>query len=192
VWARAGVLVNELARPALFLNLPVRHRERVANPLGEPGYASLRLLLRSPPAWAVDGSEVFICENPNLLAIAAQQLGERCAPLVCTDGMPAAAQRTLLAQLADAGARLKYHGDFDWPGLQIGNHVIRVCGARSWRFGATDYQHALGCASHAEHRLAGMPVAASWDALLAPAMQARGLALAEEGLAAVLLQDLQR
>ena len=28
VWAKAGVLVNELARPALFLNLPTRETER--------------------------------------------------------------------------------------------------------------------------------------------------------------------
>jgi hypothetical protein len=34
--------------------------------------------------------------------------------------MPSAAQQTLLAQLAAAGARLRYHGDFDWAGLVIG------------------------------------------------------------------------
>jgi len=28
VWARAGILVNELARPALFLNLPTRGMPR--------------------------------------------------------------------------------------------------------------------------------------------------------------------
>jgi hypothetical protein len=38
--------------------------------------------------------------------------------------------------------------------------------------------------------LAGAPVAASWDAALAPAMRQRGLAIPEESVAAVLLQDL--
>lgn len=92
VWARAGVLVNELARPALFLNLPTRAGTCFAAEAGEPAYASLRLLLRSPPALCVGGRAVHVCENANIVAIAADRLGPRCAPLVCTDGMPAAAQ----------------------------------------------------------------------------------------------------
>jgi uncharacterized protein (TIGR02679 family) len=191
-WARAGVLVNELARPVLFLNLATRGDSLAVATLGEPAYASLRRLLRAPPAWAVDGREVFVCENPNLLAIAADRLGLRCAPLVCTDGMPAAAQRCLLMQLARAGARLRYHGDFDWPGLHIASQVMRAHAAQPWRFGAVDYQAAVGSSAHAQHRLTGTPVAAAWDAALAPAMQAHGLAIAEEALAASLLQDLAR
>jgi len=191
-WARAGVLVNELARPVLFLNLATRGDSLAVATLGEPAYASLRRLLRAPPAWAVDGREVFVCENPNLLAIAADRLGLRCAPLVCTDGMPAAAQRCLLMQLARAGARLRYHGDFDWPGLHIASQVMRAHAAQPWRFGAVDYQAAVGSSAHAQHRLTGTPVAAAWDAALAPAMQAHGLAIAEEALTASLLQDLAR
>ena len=41
-WARAGVLVNELARPVVVLNLPVGDGERTAHLAGEPGYLSLR------------------------------------------------------------------------------------------------------------------------------------------------------
>jgi uncharacterized protein (TIGR02679 family) len=190
VWARAGILVNELARPALFLNLPTPAGTCFAAEAGVPAYASLRALLRSPPALAVDGRPVYICENPNVIAIAADRLGPRCAPLVCTDGMPAAAQRTLLTQLARTGAWLLYHGDFDWPGLRIANQVIRTFGAQPWRLGSGDY---AACAiSSTGHLLAGAPVAASWDAALAPTMQARGLAIPEEAVAATLLQDLQR
>ncbi|MDD5387769.1 MAG: TIGR02679 family protein [Gallionellaceae bacterium] len=190
IWARAGVLVNELARPALFLNLPsVGHEPPLSAP-GEPGYVSLRRLLRAPPDWAVAGRAVFVCENPNLIAIAADQLGERCAPLVCTDGMPAAAQRNLLAQLDQAGARLRYHGDFDWPGLHIANHVLRHFGARPWRFGASDYEAAIPLNPRQEQRLSGQPAMASWDAGLAPAMQTHGLAIHEESLATSLLPDL--
>jgi uncharacterized protein (TIGR02679 family) len=135
LWAAAGVLVNELARPALALNLP----GPTGAEAGEPAYLSLRSLVRSPRAWAAAGRAVFVCENPNLLAIAADRLGPRCAPLVCTDGMPAAAQRTLLAQLRAAGATLHYHGDFDWSGVRIGNHMVREHDARPWRFSAADY-----------------------------------------------------
>ena len=42
LWATAGVLVNELARPALFLNLPVKGIDAAEN--GDPRYASLRSL----------------------------------------------------------------------------------------------------------------------------------------------------
>lgn len=189
-WARAGVLVNELARPALFLNLPTREAGIDRRPLGEPAYASLRSLLRSPPRWDAAGRTVFVCENPNLLTIAADRWGAGCAPLVCTDGMPAAAQRCLLSQLAQAGARLRYHGDFDWPGLRIGNHVMREHGAEPWRFGAVDYLAAVQAAPSPAHSLAGNPVEASWDGALTLAMRERRVAIAEEAVAASLLQDL--
>jgi uncharacterized protein (TIGR02679 family) len=191
VWARAGVLVNELARPALFLNVPLGDGE-LPSPPGEPRYASLRMLLRSPPAWSVAGRDVFVCENPNVVAIAAERLGRNCAPLVSTDGMPAAAQRTLLAQLAGAGARLLYHGDFDWPGLRIANCVMRACGARPWRLGAEDYAAAVSRSPHREHQLSGAPATAAWDASLARVMRVAGLAIPEESVAQVLLGDLRR
>jgi uncharacterized protein (TIGR02679 family) len=189
LWARVGVLVNELARPALVLNLPLESAGYLAGNPGEPVYATLRRLLRAPPELAVRGRTVYVCENPNLVAIAADQLGSRCAPLVCTDGMPAAAQRTLLRQLANTGARLLYHGDFDWSGLRIANLVMRSFGAQPWRFGAADYSAAAGVASG--QALTGTPARASWDAALAPAMLQRGLAIAEEGVAAGLLVDLR-
>ncbi|WP_287204855.1 TIGR02679 family protein, partial [Mesorhizobium sp.] len=189
-WARAGVLVNELARPALFLNLPTGATESDRLPLGEPAYASLRSLLRSPQRWEVADRNVYVCENPNLLAIAADRWGAGCAPLVCTDGMPAAAQRCLLAQLAQAGAQLRYHGDFDWPGLRIGNHVMREHGAEPWRFGAADYIAAVPMAPGLAHPLEGKVAEASWDGALAPAMRQHRVAIAEEALAASLLPDL--
>ncbi len=187
LWAAAGVLVNELARPALFLNLPVKDIDAAG---GEPCYASLRSLLRVPPRWDVSGRDVHVCENPNLVAIAADHLGPHCAPLVCTDGMPAAAQRTLLSQLAQAGARLRYHGDFDWPGLRIANHVMRAFGAQPWRFGTTDYVTAVRTTVNQGLSLKGEPIEASWDIALAAAMQQHRVSIAEEAVSASLLPDL--
>ena len=192
VWARAGVLVNELARPALLLNLPVQASETFVCTPGEPAYLSLRRLLRTPPRWAVADLTVFVCENPNLVAIATDRLGAHCAPLVCTDGMPAAAQRTLLTQLMHSGASLRYHGDFDWPGVQIANHVVRAWGAHPWRFGAIDYEAAAASSSRTRRDLDDACIVASWDAALAPAMQRHGLAIAEEAVAASLLADLRQ
>ena len=131
-----------------------------------------------------------MCENPNLVAIAADCVGARCAPLVCTDGMPAAAQRSLLVQLAQAGARLRYHGDFDWAGLRIANYVMRTWEARPWRFMARDYEAAATDAPHTRRDLDGAGVEAAWDDALAPAMRRQGVAIAEEAVAASLLEDL--
>ncbi|GAB2570133.1 TIGR02679 family protein [Dyella jejuensis] len=190
VWARAGVLVNELARPALLLNLPVADPAQAFWIRGEPAYLSLRQLLRTPPTWAVAGKSVFVCENPNVLAIAADDLGTHCAPLVCTDGMPAAAQRTLLYQLQKAGACLHYHGDFDWPGIGIANFVIRTWQATPWRLSASDYEAATRASFHSRHNLEEMSVTATWDSRLAPTMQQHGIAIAEETVVATLLADL--
>jgi uncharacterized protein (TIGR02679 family) len=191
VWAKAGVLVNELARPVLFLNLPMRDAGNHSQSPGEPVYASLRSLLRSPPSWDVADRRVYVCENPNLVAIAADHWGSDCAPLVCTDGMPAAAQRCLLSQLATARAQLCYHGDFDWPGIRIGNHVMREHGAQSWRFGAADYEAAVEGASGIGQTLTGKAARALWDEGLMTAMQQYRLSIAEEALAASLLKDLR-
>jgi len=131
IWAKWGVLVSELASPVLVLNLLARtdtscgQLVQQGRELGEPLHLSLRMLLRTPPRWEVKDRKIFVCENAAVVAMAADRLGERCPPLVCTDGMPAAAQRVLLEQLAAANATLYYHGDFDWPGVTIANFVMR-------------------------------------------------------------------
>lgn len=194
-WARQGVLVGALSAPVLLLDLPASGDTpggalaEQARRLGEPLHLSLRLLLRAPPQWQLAGREVFVCENPSIVAIAAERLARRCPPLVCTDGIPAAAQRTLLAQLAACGARLRHHGDFDWAGVMIGNLLARTVRATPWRFGSSDYlQHA----PRQGRRLGEGIVQASWDAQLSAAMQQHGFALDEEAVAEVLLADLSR
>ena len=205
-WARLGVMVNELALPALCLNLPTRAEFENGHgqswrtrPLeitpapglslpGEPMHISLRRLLRRPPQWDVAGREVFVCENPNIVAIAADRLGALCAPLACTDGMPSAAQQTLLAQLAAQGARLRYHGDFDWAGVTIGNFVMREFGAEPWRFGAADYLSA--CGTRSIELRTDECVTALWDDRLTGVMCEHRAVVHEEALVETLLRDL--
>lgn len=198
-WARYGVVVNELAAPVLTFNLLAADATlsgqllRAAYLSCEPLHLSLRRLLRQPPDWQVADRTVFVCENPEIVAIAADRLGTGCAPIVCTDGMPAAAQRTLLTQLAVAGARLRYHGDFDWPGLAIGNFIVRSFGAQVWRFSARDYMASVDASVAATvdvRPLQGAMVAASWDPDLAPEMTQRAMAIDEEAAVESLLQDL--
>lgn len=190
LWARAGVLVNELARPALALNLPVAGLG-THGPAGEPAYFSLRGLVRTSMTWSVRDRAVYVCENPAVVAIAADELGEECAPLVCTDGMPAAAQRVLLTQLVEAGARLLYHGDFDWPGLRIANHVMAAYQASPWRMSHLDYSRAVEGAPPRRGAMDGVHVLATWDPALTAAMRHHGICVEEEAVVKNLLIDLR-
>ena len=76
--------------------------------------------------------EVFVCENPGVVAAAADALGQRCAPLVCTEGLPSTAAVALLRQLCDGGARVRFHADFDGAGIRIGNLLVEWFHAAPW------------------------------------------------------------
>lgn len=188
VWARAGVLVNELARPALVLNLPLTGGGVWGGRAGEPCHITLRALVRAAPSFDVSGRTISICENPNVVALAADRLGEAAAPLVSTEGMPAAAHRTLLLALSAAGATLRYHGDFDWAGLGFAASAMSTCGAAPWRFTAKHYRAPTDRFTGVP--LIGNPAPSPWDAPLAEEMRSRGLAIAEEAAIDDLIADL--
>lgn len=188
-WASIGVLVNELARPALFMNVPC---SGLSISPGNPQYASLRLLARRPLNWMVGGRYILVCENPNLVAILADRLGTSCPPVVCVDGYLGAAQRAILKQLQASGARLRYHGDYDWPGISIANNVIAKYGAVSWHFSAAEYATAAGSAPDPAVPLDGRAVIASWDADLTAAMAKIGVKIEEEAIAERIIDLLGR
>ncbi|MGH8190832.1 MAG: TIGR02679 family protein, partial [Rhodanobacteraceae bacterium] len=190
LWAAQGVLVNELAKPVAVLNLAVAGADvaarlvQTAAAAGEPVHLSLRVLTRCTPAWR-PGQCVFVCENPAILAAAADTLGARCPSMVSLDGQLSAAPRTLLDQLAARDAEFHYHGDFDWGGLRIANVLFGRYRVVPWHFGASDYQPTAG------PTLQGPPAVASWDAALGPKMQKAGIAIHEESLLDLLLADLR-
>lgn len=137
------------------------------------------------------GSVVRICENPRVVEAAADAGCSRA--LVCTSGSAATVVLTLLDSLASTGCHFAYHGDFDWPGIALANRIMRRYGAQPWRMGSEDYEH-LATRSQAEGipqlPLVGQPVSAVWDAALAPAMAALGVALHEEATLDLLVEDL--
>lgn len=94
----------------------------------------------------------------------------------------------LLRLLVDAGARLRYHGDFDWGGLRIGNLVLDRLPVTPWRFDAAAYHAAAG--SELAAPLTGRPADASWDPSLADAMRELGRQVEEEAVLDPLLADL--
>ncbi|MGH8931627.1 MAG: TIGR02679 family protein [Egibacteraceae bacterium] len=192
-WASVGVLCDELSAPVLVLNLHTDPGSLTGRALvlhaeaGEPARLTLRQLLRHEPRFspAVTGHTVFVCENPSVIAAAADRLGPASAPLVCLDGQRKTAARTLLDLLSASGVALTYHGDFDWGGIRIGNVMHRDHAARPWRFSTPDYH-----ATHGGTPLEGRPVPARWDPTLAPALSEAGRAVHEEQLLDDLLGDL--
>ncbi|WP_326838302.1 TIGR02679 family protein [Halomonas sp. 328] len=196
VWAHAGVLVGgDITSAVLTYRLPTRGRQPLDEALAwhhraaEPTWLTLRQLLRHPPGWDCAGRDVFVCENPAVLAEAAERLGTSGAPLVSTWGRPGAAVLTLLEQLEAAGAVLHYHGDFDWPGIGIANALMTRFAVRPWRMSAADL---AACGHLAGKPLEGRPLDAHWDPGLRGVLERRGAAVHEEQLIDSLLDDLHR
>jgi uncharacterized protein (TIGR02679 family) len=192
-WAAVGVLCDELSSTVLTLGLPGDESATgrllaVARANGEPMWLTLRQLVRATSRWqGID--TVLVVENPSVVALAADRLGARCTPIVCTNGQPRAAAMVLLRSLAAAGARLRHHGDFDWGGLTIGNLLHRRLPVEPWEFDRDAYLCAVTVHPQAGP-LTGSPTAASWDPALAYAMHEAGRRIEEELVAGDLLETL--
>ncbi|WP_205863231.1 TIGR02679 family protein [Planosporangium thailandense] len=135
------------------------------------------------------GQTVSVCENPQVLQAAVHARTEM--PLLCLSGNPASAGTQLLRSLIAAGNPIRYHGDFDWPGVAITGRMCAL-GAAPWRMSAADYRTAVAHLD-ADHAVAltGNPVPTHWDPSLAVAMSAHGLAVHEEFVLPELLADLR-
>jgi uncharacterized protein (TIGR02679 family) len=194
VWASVGVLSGELTSPVLCLNLPGDPTTASGRALavcaeaGQPVYLTARQLLHDPPTLrSLLGRSLYVCENPTVVAEAANKLGGASAPLVCASGHPAAAATVLLRMLAESGARLRYHGDFDWPGIAIANGIIGRFEAVPWRLDSSSYRAA---ASSGGTKLRGRAVEAIWDSDVSEAMRTIGRKIEEEQVLPTLLADI--
>ena len=195
LWEASGVVPDDLASQVLVLNVtatgsPLADWLTEASAVGLPFRITLQQLVRQPLRHDEVGP-VFVCENPAVLRAAAEQLGAASAPLVCTEGRPSMACLRLLDGLVAAGADVRYHGDFDWPGLRIGASLLAATGGRPWRFGAADYLDAVARVAP-RSALAGTRAASPWDPDLAHAMEGVGWTIFEEDVLDVLLDDLAR
>jgi uncharacterized protein (TIGR02679 family) len=192
LWEAADVVVDDLASRVLVLNVPAEGRGLAewlsgAARLGVPFYVTLHQLMTLP--LRIPGALVHVCENPAVLRRATAELGARSAPLLCTEGRPSTAFHQLAAAVAEGGGQLRYHGDFDWPGLAIANSVMRRHAAGPWRMTAADYLAGLGADD--EHvRLTGKPQPTPWDSELGQTMAEAGRVLYEESVADTLISDL--
>ena len=203
VWASVGVHLDELSSLVLCLGMPGDSRTALGKVLalhretGQPAVLTLRQLRWHDEALAA--GPVRICENPVVIAAAADELGSCCPPLVCVGGQPSAAGWRLLDMLATGGAEFRYHGDFDWGGIRIASAVRRRVSQghscwQPWRYDIDAYETAAATvlAAHARRlpRLAGDPVATPWDPGLADAMARHDVRVEEEISLDSLLADL--
>ncbi|MFM9442355.1 TIGR02679 family protein [Streptomyces acidiscabies] len=188
-WAAAGLLKDALSSTVLTLGLTGTPALDALAGTGEPAVLTLRQLTRTPPRTAP--ATVYVCENPTVLATAADTHGSACAPLVCVQGQPSAAAVTLLRHLHARGAVLRYHGDFDWGGLRIAATLLHRVPWRPWRYTAADYRTAVAAAPLAPP-LTGTPADAPWDADLRPALTGLGVRIEEETVLDLLLGDVVR
>jgi uncharacterized protein (TIGR02679 family) len=194
-WAAVGVHLDDLSSLVLCLGLTGDTRTALGRALapyreaGQPAVLTLRQLrCHDEPLRA---GLVRICENPVVVAAAADELGARCPPLVCVGGQPSAAGWRLLELLEAGGAEFGYHGDFDWAGVRIAGAVHNRLNWRSWQYDHMAYQAAL--AAHPIAALVGLtgePASTPWDPELAATMRHYNLRIEEELALDTLLQDL--
>ena len=192
-WAAAGVHLDELSSLVLCLGLPGDAHSPLGRFLascrdaGQPAVLTLRQLrCHDEPLRA---ARVRMCENPVVVAAAADELGARCRPLVCVGGQPSAAVWRLLELLTAGSAGFDYHGDFDWGGIRIARAVRQRVDWQPWRYDHQAYE-AAALAAHPLTPLVGDISATPWDPELAPAMRRRNVRIEEELTLDLLLQDL--
>lgn len=191
LWSKASIICDELTGPVLVFNLllpgalPLAEILATAHTATMPIHVTTRLLLNTDWEKVVAPSDVFVCENPSIIALAARQIGIASAPIICVDGETKTAAWNLLGHLRYGGTKIWYHGDFDWKGLAIASRVIGRVNARPWRYSVEDYLAANG-----SEELLRSPFEAPWSPGLTAAMIKRRKLIHEEAVADSLLTDL--
>ncbi|EQD85647.1 uncharacterized protein (TIGR02679 family) [Saccharopolyspora erythraea NRRL 2338] len=199
LWERCGVALDGVSATVLCWSLPLTGADDWSRSVlrrtaaGLPSHLT-HLDLQAAPARLVEpGTTLTVCENPRVLEAALRDdIGH---PLVCLSGQPTTAGLELLRRLADDGAVLRYHGDFDWPGVGVAGALRTQLGVEPWRMTAADYRRALDDAARDRidlPSLIGAPVETPWDPALADLMATSGRAVEEETLLPALLAVLRR
>jgi len=172
-WRAYRVSLDLVSSTCLCLGLAPGDGSSVAARLGGAGGDPLHVtawdLQRSSAVWRA-GAPVLVCENPRVLEAVAQEYGGAVAA-VCTSGNPGLLAVEVLRRLGRGGATLRYHGDFDWPGVAITNRLVEQVGVQPWLMTASDYTAGTARTGLA---LEGAPVPPSWDAELGATMVHHG------------------
>lgn len=189
-WLTFGIQLDSVSSAALTYMLPGAPGTIAGAACGaaEVLRVTYRMLDRGFGLRIRPNEVVWVCENPSIVALAADRLGSKSQPLVCLEGMPSSVTGRLLAALRQAGAILHVHADFDFGGIAIMSHVTSRLGAEAWRMGHEDYLTALGGPTTDLPQIIGTT---SWDPQLAAVMNHHRRAVHEEAIFATLLSDLR-
>lgn len=193
LWSAVGVAPDLVSRTCLVWGLrpegdgPLAERLGLAADLGDPVHVTDWDLRRGGGLAPTPGGAVLVCENPRVLEAVAERAPVGWA-VVCTSGEPNLVVDQVLRGLAESGLRLRYHGDFDWPGIALVERAIGRYAVEPWRMRSQDYLDGLVTGSP---QLVGRPVEPSWDAELGAAMRSRGRAVHEETVLTELLDALE-
>lgn len=192
LWRAVGVLTDEVSTTVLTAGLRASSASWLdgRTQAGWESHLTIRDLRRIDVR-APDDGVVYVCENPRVLEAAVDARSRRA--LVCSQGQPAVVVTALLRLLAQGGSELRYHGDFDWPGITIANLLMGSYQCRPWRFGSVDYLSALAGLAPVVAELPvlnGAPVGSCWDEQLTTEMAGAGRAVHEELLLNDLIADL--
>jgi uncharacterized protein (TIGR02679 family) len=187
LWERAGVHLDLTSAPVLTWALPLCGTGGLVDLATAAARAEVplhltQLALRHHPVGVPRGTDILVCENPRIVEAAAQAAVP--SPVVATNGNPSGAVLLLLRQLLDAGARLRYHGDFDAAGLAICAR-LHAMGLVPWRMDLVHYLDALATADAQGVELPSDPAAAPvtpWDPALQPAFDVHRRIVHEERL----------
>ncbi|TNC25057.1 TIGR02679 domain-containing protein [Amycolatopsis alkalitolerans] len=166
LWERAGVRSDSVSSTCLTFG--VRDGVRHLTPWD----------LARTPVRPVPGADVLVCENPRVLEAFAERRRE--VIVVCTAGEPNLVTLDVLRALRGT-VTLRYHGDFDWPGIAIANRLVHTLDVQPWLMTAADYRDAVD-ALRDRLDLGGAPVIPAWDPDLGEAMTSAGVAVHEESV----------
>jgi uncharacterized protein (TIGR02679 family) len=189
LWQRVGVATDEISGTVITWGLRPPGTDRWSAMMRERADLGLVthltvLELQRAGELAPAGEIVYACENPQVLQRFAAAGVER--PVACFSGNPSAAGMMLLGR-----TDVRYHGDFDWPGIAIARRVFER-GALPWRLGRDDYAEAVERLPAASRLgLSGRAEQTPWDEELGRAMAAADVVVHEEAIVEVLLGDLQ-
>lgn len=136
------------------------------------------------------GPDVFTCENPDVVAAAADALGSTCPPLVCTGGWPSTAAVRILRATIAGGARAHHHGDMDPEGLRILDRLITTTGGLLWRMDAENHDRHAAAGALLTDRYTGAGLVHGGLALLARALTENRRVVQEEQAIPDLMADL--
>jgi uncharacterized protein (TIGR02679 family) len=189
LWERAGVADDELSAVVLAAGIRPEGEDvaaRILRVCADAGQAAALTLGQLRTAdWTGGPADVWVFENPSVLAVALARFGRRCPPIAVTSGWPNSAVILFLQKLGAAHARLHYHGDFDGEGLRIAAAVVARTSVTPWHMTSADYLRAVS-----QGQPVGRMTDVPWDAALAAHMAETGITVPEERVTAELLDEI--